>query len=415
MTSLADHEFLNLWEQSGEAAQLKIKKFLQAGLDKKIEVAGDTLSKLAVGPEVSNQLVRWMEEWQYPTQITAQLSSYDSTPTLTFTGYLFGEAVDADNVKQVIRVGTILENPTSGVQVKVSDVSGLASTPFTCTVAAYGNTTLTGNDSAALTYDIISEAWSDFKDADAARALDRTIRSVGTQIHAETFEIAKSRKNTAYEVVADEVTHQIDALLDKLRRQLAKAVLRSRPYYSSGYKYGYDTAEPSMCGLSIWPVVTQAELANTNVYRNLSSREIVKDDMDNLALHLWLDEGADYNTGNWWFLCHPLVKQYINDFDISFRRMTQDSKDVGFAIDMFHSKIGKSFPILGDPYMRPSEMLLVNFSKVSYGYYKNDRMDRKELQTQGRYQRWLLSFQTYGIVARNPRANIGKIYGISYS
>jgi|GEM_PF-5140211 len=39
-------------------------------------------------------------------------------------------------------------------------------------------------------------------------------------------------------------------------------------------------------------------------------------------------------------------------------------------------------------------------------------LERKELPTQGRYQRWLISFQAYGLVARNPRANIGMIYGL---
>jgi hypothetical protein len=38
--------------------------------------------------------------------------------------------------------------------------------------------------------------------------------------------------------------------------------------------------------------------------------------------------------------------------------------------------------------------------------------ERQEIPTQGRYQRWLVSFQTYGVVARSPRANIGMIYGL---
>jgi hypothetical protein len=56
---------------------------------------------------------------------------------------------------------------------------------------------------------------------------------------------------------------------------------------------------------------------------------------------------------------------------------------------------------------------MVNFDAATYGYYANDRMDRKEVSTQGRYQRWLISFQTYGVVVRNPRANIGMIYGLA--
>jgi hypothetical protein len=62
--------------------------------------------------------------------------------------------------------------------------------------------------------------------------------------------------------------------------------------------------------------------------------------------------------------------------------------------------------------MRPGVLILVNVEAFQYGYYANDSLLRKEIPTQGRYQRWLLTFQTYGVVARNPRANIGMIYGL---
>ena len=92
--------------------------------------------------------------------------------------------------------------------------------------------------------------------------------------------------------------------------------------------------------------------------------------------------------------------------------MEKDDKSVGFQVDEFHAKIGKAFPIVSDRYVRPDVLLLVNFDEMSYGYYNQDQLERKEIQTQGRYKRWLLSFQTYGVVARNPRANIGMIHGL---
>ena len=72
----------------------------------------------------------------------------------------------------------------------------------------------------------------------------------------------------------------------------------------------------------------------------------------------------------------------------------------------------KTFPILSEPFMRSSVLILVNFDAFNYGYYVNDFLERREIPTQGRYQRWLISFQIYGVVARNPRANIGMIYGL---
>jgi hypothetical protein len=57
-------------------------------------------------------------------------------------------------------------------------------------------------------------------------------------------------------------------------------------------------------------------------------------------------------------------------------------------------------------------LTVVNFDAFKYGYYANDSLERRELPTEGRYQRWLISFQCYGLVVRNPRANIGMIYGL---
>lgn len=117
--------------------------------------------------------------------------------------------------------------------------------------------------------------------------MERTFREVGTQIHAETFEIPKTRKNTKYEIVGNEVEHQISSLLEKLRRQLAYAVLRSRPFHDgSGFVYGNKTEESTMCGLCSWPLVTQSEVPNPKVYVNKASQVLVKDHLDNLALSL---------------------------------------------------------------------------------------------------------------------------------
>jgi len=396
-------DFLKLWTQSDQESERKIQKILLEGLDKVVQGQSDVLSKIKVGSSVATPVVRWMEEWGYPSQVTAQLAGN----SIAFSGYLFGRAVNDEAVRKVVRAGTILERPSDGVQVKVSSVDGL-----TATVTAYGNTILS-DDAQAVGWDIISEVWSDYRDASDPRSLDRIFREVGTQIHAETFEIPKTRKNTKYEIVRDEVEHQMSALLDKLRRQLAYAVLRSRPYHDGlNFVYGTKTEEPTMCGICTWPVITQAELSNANVYINKNAQPLTKTDLDNLGRHLWLDEQADYNTGNWWIVCHPLTHQFIHDFDISYRRMERDDKGVGFQVETFGAKIGKEFPILSDRYMRPDVLILANLDKFSYGYFAQDRLERKEIPTQGRYQRWLISFQTYGIVARNPRSNIGMMHGL---
>ena len=73
-----------------------------------------------------------------------------------------------------------------GCHVKVTSVDGLQAS-----VTAYGNTMLNDN-SEPVEWDVIAEAWSDYRDASDPRSLDRTFREVGTQIFAETFEIPKT-------------------------------------------------------------------------------------------------------------------------------------------------------------------------------------------------------------------------------
>jgi len=158
----------------------------------------------------------------------------------------------------------------------------------------------------------------------------------------------------------------------------------------------------------------QNELSNPGVYVNKEGHALTKSDLDSLVRRLWLDEHANYNKGDWYIVCHPVTSQFIQDFDISYRRIEKRDKSVGFHVNEFHSSVGKTFPILSEPFMRPGVLILVNFDAFKYGYYEDDSLERKEIPTQGRYSRWLISFQAYGVVARNPRSNIGMIYGLPW-
>jgi len=416
MATLGVIDFMKLWTQSGQEAERKMVKHLEAGLDRVIQTEDDTLRRLTVGGAISNPVVRWMEEWGYPTKITGSLS----TATFTVedsTQKLFGQAVNAERIKGALRVGTILQRKSDGMQVRVSSISGIADpSPYTCTVAAHGFSSLS-DDAGPVDYDILAELWYDYRDAEQPRALDRLFWDVGTQTHAETFEIPKMRKNTKYELVADEVEHQIDALLYKLRLQLAKAVLRIEPTTSDGSTVVWSdgSQESSMCGILPWITRTQARVANLNVYRNKAGVELYKSDLDALIKAMWLEQNANLNTGKWAIVMDPTTHSYCQDFDMIYRRTTKDEKSVGFKVNTFEAKIGKSFDVIADRNMRDGTLAVVNFAEAKYGYYNQDKLDRKELKTAGRYQQWLISFVTYGVVLRNPHCNLGVIYGLPTS
>ena len=396
-------DFMNIWTQSDMESEMKMKKVLLDGFDAVVQADCDILSMIEVGDPISAPVVRWMEQWEYPSTLTARLFGN----TLLFTGYMFGKTVNAEALRQVVREGTILESHHNGCIVKVVYVEGLQAS-----VTPYGNTISTDTSGPVL-WDIIAEAWSDYRDASNPRSVDRMFREVGTQIFAETFEIPKTRKNTAYEKVRFEVEHQIEALLGKLRRQLAASVVRSRPFHDgSQFVWGNRTDEPSMCGLCTWPIITQSENPNPGVYVNKGGAALSRDDIDDLVRNLWLDEHANYEKGNWWIVCHPVTDGFIQDFDVSSRRIEKGDTGIGFLVNEFHSRVGKTFPILSERYMRPGTLIVVNLNELTYGYYAEDCLKRHEIPTHGRYQRWLITFQTYGVVARNPRANIGMIYNL---
>lgn len=245
--SEAAFDFMKIWTQADPESEQKLKTMLLDGLDCVVQAESDVLSKIRRERSVASPVVRWMEEWGYPSTLTARLTG----DSMILSGALFGQTVDEESVRKVVREGTVLERRGDGCQVKVFSLDGI-----TATVSAYGNTLL-ADDLEPTNWDIISEVWSDYRDASGPRSLDRRFREVGTQIFAETFEIPQTRKNTRYEIVGLEAEHQMIALLAKLRRQLAYSVLRSRPFHDgSGFVWGDKTDEPTMCGLCTWPVIT---------------------------------------------------------------------------------------------------------------------------------------------------------------
>ena len=317
-------DFMKIWTQGDPDSECKLKTVLLDGLDAVVQAESDALARIKVDEPVTGPVIRWMEEWGYPSTVRAQLTGN----TMSLHRAPLREAVSRQtSVRKVIREGTILERPLDGCQAKVVSVNGLSAA-----VTAYGNTVLR-DDPEPVDWDIISEVWSDYRDAAEPRSLNRIFREVGTQIFAETFEIPKTRKNTQYEIVPYEIEHQIAALLGKLRRQLAYAVLRSRPFHDgSQFAWGNKTDEPTMCGLCTWPAITQHELPNPNVYVDKAGQPLTKADLDNLVRGLLAGRARKLpDKGDWWIVCHPMTHQFIQDFDISYRRIGKRKKTSDFG------------------------------------------------------------------------------------
>ena len=400
--------YLKLWLQSDAASREAQQKFLMKGVETINAKASDVMRQINQGPDAWNLTVEWLDRRNTEYKFTGKLT----TATLVLSGNLLGAAVTADSMKQHIRIGTILERPSDGLQVKVT-ATDYANKQ--CTVAAHGNSGALSNDASPVRWDILGEAGSDYNTDHQPKSTAAVIRYVGTQIHEETFEAPETWLNSRFEEIQNNLQDQLRLIVQNIRTKIARSALRIAPVYNSGYVTGHSVEAPTMTGLCQWPRILYAESANDNVYRNKNNNALSIDDLDNLVYYLEADEGADYGQGRW-ALCYNSVQQKpIAELLSTYRRMSTADTVIGFTASAYAAKNGKTFQLIPDFHMPPGMILLVDLDACTWGYYANDRMHVKDLATQNRTIRKLISCQTYGVVLRKTRASIGAIYGLPQS
>ena len=92
----AAFDFMKIWTQGDQESEFKMKTVLLDGLDSVVQAQGDVLSKIKLDRSIATPVVRWMEEWGYPSTITARLTGNN----LAFSGHLFGQTVNGDSTPQ---------------------------------------------------------------------------------------------------------------------------------------------------------------------------------------------------------------------------------------------------------------------------------------------------------------------------
>jgi hypothetical protein len=400
-------DFAKLWTQYDQTSERLLKKILHQNMTQRRRAASNIIKKMKKGKTLDGPVMRWVEEEGYPTEVTAQLA----TTTLTLSGTLQGAALTTASCNNAIRVGTILQRASDRFNLRVGSVS-FAGPTFSCGVAGHGPSTLNSDDAGPVTWKILSEGWTSFRDFDSTRMLTRKFREVGHQIHAESFELSDMHRNTKYELVENELEHQVTALTDKLYLQHADVVLNQVPAYSGGAPvYGNKVEESFNCGLLHWPVIVQAEKANTNIYVNKSSTDLLKSDIDDLVLAMKRGELANFDQGNWSLLCDDTMHGQMQDWGEDIRYTDREDPVTGYNVKRIKTKIGKELEIVPDFFMPSGTIAVANLSACEWGYYAGGTLGRKPLATQGLYGRWGLSMVTWGVKVDNPRANIGMIYG----
>jgi len=406
-------EFGEVWEMDDADSVELQKKYVLEKLDQISEHKCPIFKRIKKGELVRNPKVKWLEENTYSNTITATLSS----TTMTFSGNLLGAAITSEALKQHIHKYIVLRD---GMQCYCAADPDY--TAKTVTVAAHGNNSLSDDTGGAVTYRILGMRSSDLDTTFAPKFLNRKYRFCGTQISKYYCTITHSRRDMGMEVVGDEFAHQLAEIMSNITNQRAETGLLMEPVYSGGeYLTGLSDANPTMTGFLIWPKIVQAELSNTNVYVNMTDSDTGvaapadTDTLNALVKSMWLDEKCDFQMGDWIIGMHPNTHHSLSDDFVDSRDWGMKETTLGYEVTHFHSKIGKTFELVSDPYVPEDILFVANMSKMKWGPYGKQELRIVTLaENEQNAITKKITFQDYGVVVRSPR-QIGMLYGLPTS
>jgi hypothetical protein len=146
---------------------------------------------------------------------------------------------------------------------------------------------------------------------------------------------------------------------------------------------------------------------------NKSSVALTEEDINGVVYSLEHDEKADFDKKGWIIACHPIQLRYMKLFDYGFRERSMDDKKTGMSVSEFEADNGKVFKVVKDWHYPASVMTIHNDSGVQWGYFKNYKMLMERLAIDATdVTKKKLSCMIWGTMFRNPRQNIGMIYGL---
>ena len=65
----AAFDFMKIWTQGDQESEFKMKTVLLGRLGFRCSSQGDVLSKIKLDRSIATPVVRWMEEWGYPSTL----------------------------------------------------------------------------------------------------------------------------------------------------------------------------------------------------------------------------------------------------------------------------------------------------------------------------------------------------------
>ena len=288
----------------------------------------------------------------------------------------------------------------------VAQLTGTNSNGITC--ATYGKTT--GRFAAVSTvtkFWVVGQPWIDNGDASSDISKSRGKRKNFMQIFERAIEVTKTRENMDMEAVVNELQLQIQNRTYEIKRELNMSLLRSIPYYSSGYSGRVERA--TMAGIESF--LLDYDLDGTEEKDTVldagTAAALVAGHINSLAYMIYGRGGMDEQS-DCFLLVPPKQARVIAAMDAQYKRTTQEERTAGTYHDKFLTDMGYLLPIVIDRFASDDKVYIIDKSRISLVPLQGDSWGLEKMAKTGRSQKWQLSGQ-YTLEMKNADKAHGMI------
>lgn len=384
------------------------KRIILGAIDKIKTQTSEFYGKIQMDKAVSTTKPYWMEELDYPREVTGTLTGGD---TLTVTGNLFGAAASRTNLLKVCRTNAVLRHD-SGTATTIATVDAIHATNPILTLSATSGTSMPSNSTGQV-WTVINEPATDAEDAHTPRFLNRKFRWTTSELFTDFFTIEDARKYTSMEGVANELSHQLEALLVRMERTIASAVIQSWPEVdgSGDPKSTMEEERSRLCGLDWWPeyyFASGQEFENSEILVDLAGENLTQGYIDNMVAAMDAN-GTNFNEGTWVYVTRPEIFDFMQSYGLSYRQMEQGSTTAGFSVDKVRTKRGVDVSLAKDWYVPRNTGYLVNYANVKIHPFKGGELKKGQIASKNiTSEMWQIARRLVGTVIRKGPISIGK-------
>jgi hypothetical protein len=341
----------------------------------------------------------WIEDELNAPYIYAKFTA--GTTKLTIVSSLNSTAT----VGKLARKFAILQKNGGEGQIQItSTLSG------TMTVADYGNTT-NGTQTTVTKWWVIAQPYTDIADASDDISKSRSKKFNFYTIFERALAISKTRENMDMEAVVNELQLQIERRTMEIKRELNISVLRSRAYYSSGFKGRVERS--TMAGIDnfLWDPDLDATEEKSMVTQ--VSGALTVGLINSLAYKIF-DAGGMDESSDPIIVVGAYQARIIAAFERELRRVEQGERQTGYYRNVFLTDMGKEMPIVIDRWAPADKLYIIDRSRISLIPLQGDSWGMEKMAKTGRSTKWQLSGQ-YTLEMRYPDKCHGALYDLSYA